>query len=49
MRLKKWENLPEQMQIDEVKRYYDVLQKKRASLFFKRLFDVIVSLLMLLL
>lgn len=30
--LKKWADLPEFMQIDEVKPYYEVLQKKKVSL-----------------
>lgn len=49
MRLIKWERLPEKMQCDEVRKYYDVLKKKRASLFFKRLFDVVASAIMLVL
>lgn len=47
MMLKKWEKLPLEMQTEEVRKYYDVLRKKRLSLFFKRTFDIIVSLLML--
>ena len=47
MLLKKWEDLPSEMQTEEVRKYYDILKKKRASLFFKRAFDVVVSLLML--
>ena len=47
MLLKKWEQLPIEMQTEEVRKYYDILKKKRASLFFKRVFDVIVSLIML--
>lgn len=49
MILRKWECLPEEMQTEEVKKYYDILQKKKASLFFKRLFDVTVSAIMLIL
>ena len=49
MLLRKWENLPETMQTDEVRKYYDILKKKRASLFFKRVFDIVVSLILLLL
>ena len=48
MRLIKWEKLPAEMQTEEVKRYYDILKKKKGSLFFKRMFDVVVSFLMLL-
>ena len=47
MLLKKWEQLPIEMRTEEVRKYYDILRKKRASLFFKRVFDVIVSLIML--
>ena len=45
--LKKWEDIPEFMRLHEVKRYYDILDGKRVSLFFKRLFDLFVSLLLL--
>ena len=48
MILKKWEKLPPEMQIPEVREYYDALKKKSFSLFMKRCFDVVVSLLMLL-
>ncbi|MBQ8398700.1 MAG: sugar transferase [Clostridia bacterium] len=48
MFLKKWNGLPPELQTDEVRVYYDVLKKKRVSLFFKRVFDIVVSLLMLL-
>ena len=47
MRLRKWENLPPEMQTEEVRKYYDILKKKRGSLFFKRLFDICVSLVLL--
>lgn len=45
--LKKWEDLPSYMQNDEVRVYYDVLKKKQFSLFLKRVFDLIVSLILL--
>lgn len=45
----KWEDIPDFMKNDSVKEYYDILNKKRFSLFFKRLFDIIVSFLMLIL
>lgn len=48
MRLIKWEKLPENMQTEEVKKYYDILRKKGFSLFLKRLFDIFVSFTMLL-
>ena len=47
MILKKWEELPKEFQTEEVKKYYDILSKKKGSLFLKRVFDVIVSLIML--
>lgn len=45
--LKKWEELPKELQTEEVKKYYDILSKKKGSLFLKRVFDVTVSLIML--
>jgi len=47
MILKKWEQLPPEMQTPEVRKYYDILKKKSAGLFFKRVFDIVVSLCML--
>ena len=47
MLIKKWDKLPPEMQTPEVRRYYDILKKKQLSLFFKRLFDILVSLIML--
>lgn len=47
--LKNWNELPEYMRTDEVRPYYDLLQKKKLSLFFKRVFDIIVSLIMIIL
>ena len=48
MILRKWEDLPPEMQNDAVKKYYDILNKKKASLILKRAFDITVSALMLL-
>lgn len=47
MRLVKWEALPETMQTPQVREYYDILSKKRGSLLCKRLFDIGVSAVML--
>ncbi len=44
----KWENLPLNMQCEEVRNYYDLIKKKKLSLFVKRMFDIVVSLVMLL-
>ena len=43
MMLLKWEDLPPKMQNDEVRPYYEILAKKRVSLFCKRVFDIFVS------
>lgn len=45
--MKKWDELPVEMQTEEIRPYYDALRKKSMSLFFKRLFDVFVSAVML--
>jgi len=47
--LKKFENLPEFLKTDEVRPYYDILKKKKGSLFFKRTFEILFSLFFLLL
>lgn len=44
MKLVKWEKLPQEMQTEEVRRYYDILQKRKTGLFFKRVFDLLLSL-----
>ena len=45
--MKKWKELPEFMRTDEVKEYYDILQTKKVSLTLKRIFDIIVALILL--
>ncbi len=47
MKLSYWENLPREMQTDAVRRYCDILAKKRGSLIFKRIFDLAASLILL--
>ena len=47
MILKEYEKLPEELKNEEVKKYYEILSKKKISLFFKRLFDIIFSLILL--
>lgn len=49
MIIKKWEELPEYMQTDEVRPYYEVLRKKKFQLILKRLFDIIVSFILIVL
>lgn len=47
MILCKWDNLPDNMRIKEVRPYYDILSKKKGQLLLKRIFDFIVALIML--
>lgn len=47
--MRKWEELPSNMQTEQVRYYYDILCKKQFSMIVKRCFDVIVSLLLILL
>lgn len=49
MLVKKWEKLPQNMQCDAVRPYYEKLRKKNFSLFWKRVFDIFVSSIMLIL
>ena len=46
MLLKKWEDIPVFMRNEEVKKYYDRLNKKKFSLISKRLFDIVMSFLL---
>ncbi len=43
MKILKWEQLPPEMQTEAVKRYYEILQNKKGSLFLKRVFDLVAS------
>lgn len=45
--LRKWDQLPDYMQTDAVRPYYEKLKKKQLSLIFKRIFDIVVSLLLI--
>ena len=45
--MRKWEELPDEMRNEEVRYYYDILCKKKFSLAMKRLFDIVVSAIML--
>lgn len=42
MKIIEWEQLPPAMQTGEVRKYYDILKKRRVSLLFKRAFDLCV-------
>lgn len=45
--LKKWDDLPDFMRVDEVRPYWEILNKKRGQLVLKRAFDLIVSIILL--
>lgn len=49
MILKKWEDIPKEMQTDEVYKYYQILRRKKFSLICKRVFDIVVSAILLVL
>lgn len=44
-----FEKLPRKLQCDEVKKYYEILDKKRPSLVMKRVMDIILSLIIIIL
>lgn len=43
MKILAWEQLPAEMQTEEVRKYYDILKKRTVSLFFKRAFDLVAA------
>ena len=45
--MRKWDELPVEMQTEEVRPYYEILCKRKFSLAMKRLFDIVVSVIML--
>lgn len=47
MGLKKWDELPEFMKTPEVRPYWEILNRKRGQLILKRIFDFIVSIILL--
>ena len=49
MLLMKWEELPDYMQNAEVRRYYEILQNKKASLLAKRALDLVISVILIIL
>ncbi|MEE1124363.1 MAG: sugar transferase [Acutalibacteraceae bacterium] len=44
-----WDKLPDYMRNDEVKEYYDILSKKKASLVIKRVLDIVMSAILIIL
>lgn len=49
MILRKWEDLPDFMRTDEVRPYYEILNKRRGSLVLKRMMDLVGGLVLLVL
>ena len=47
MKLIKWDELPDNMKNNEVRYYYEILSKKKTHLLYKRIFDLIVALILL--
>jgi lipopolysaccharide/colanic/teichoic acid biosynthesis glycosyltransferase len=47
MILKKWDDIPDFMKNGETREYYEILNNKKISLWFKRLFDIVISLVLL--
>lgn len=47
--MKKFEDLPKQFQNEAVREYYDILSHKKATLFFKKLLDILLALLLFIL
>ena len=49
MVLRKWEDLPDFMRIPEVRPYWEILDKRRGQLLFKRLFDMLAAIILIIL
>ena len=47
--LKRWEQLPQELQNDSVRPYYEALSRKRGQRLLKRVFDILLSLVLLVL
>ena len=45
--LKRWDDLPDFMRVDEVRLYWEILNRKRGQLILKRAFDLVVSIILL--
>ena len=45
--LRNWDDLPDFMRIPEVRPYWDILNKKQTQLLFKRIFDLVASIILL--
>lgn len=49
MVLMKWEDLPQHMKNEDVRKYYDILKNRKGSLVLKRVFDLVVGIILLIL
>lgn len=47
MLVKRWDKLPVELQTEAVRPYYEILRKKRGTLLVKRLFDIVMSIILL--
>lgn len=47
--LKRWEELPKNMRIPEVRPYWEILWKRRSQLLLKRIFDLVMAVILLVL
>lgn len=45
--LKRWDDLPDFMRLQEVRPYWEALNKRRISLFLKRVFDLVAGIILL--
>ncbi len=45
--LRRWEDLPDFMRVPEVRPYWEILNKKRGQLILKRVFDLVVAVIMI--
>lgn len=49
MLVKEWNKLPEFMQVEEARPYYETLRKKKGQLILKRIFDIVCSFILIVL
>lgn len=49
MILGEWKDIPDFIKNKEIKKYYDILKRKKIQLFFKRILDIVLSALLLIL
>ena len=49
MLVKEWNKLPEFMQVEEVRPYFETIRKKKGQLILKRIFDIVCSFILIVL